>query len=91
MWKTDLTAARDKYSITVNDRLAKIDIKLKELSTKTDAKATAAATALNSRRTEIATKVGGIKDHAAADWDAFTKDVDTSFDKLESDISDALK
>ncbi len=89
--KTDLTAARDKYSITVNDRLAKIDIKLKELSTKTDANATAAATALNSRRTEIATKVGGIKDHAAADWDAFTKDVDTSFDKLESDISDALK
>jgi hypothetical protein len=89
--KTDLVAAKDKYMITVKDRMAKLDIRLKELSAKTDAKATAAATALQARRAEMATKVETVKDHASADWAVFTKDVDSSFDKLESDVNDALK
>ena len=30
-------------------------------------------------------------DRAVADWDAFTKDVNDSFDKIEHDTNDALK
>jgi hypothetical protein len=31
------------------------------------------------------------QDRTTADWDAFTKDVNDSFDKLESDLHDDLK
>jgi chromosome segregation ATPase len=89
--KTDLVAAKDKYAITVKDRLAKIDIKIHELEARTDAKSKDALATLQTRRTELATRVDGIKDRTATDWDAFTKDVDNSFDKLESDVNDALK
>jgi chromosome segregation ATPase len=89
--KTDLAAAKDKYAITVKDRLAKIDIKIHELEARTDAKSKNALATLQTRRTELAAKTDGIKDRMAADWDAFTKDVDNSFDKLESDLNDALK
>lgn len=89
--KVDLQSAKDKYSIAVKDRLAKIDIRIHELEMKTDAKSKDALTSLRNRRQEMSTRVDGIKDHAAADWDAFTKDVDNSFDKLENDVNDALK
>ena len=87
----DLQAAKAKYDITVKDRLAKLDIKIHELEGKADAKAKDALVSLRARRQELSTRVDGIKDHAAADWDAFTKDVDSTFDKLESDVNDALK
>jgi DNA repair exonuclease SbcCD ATPase subunit len=89
--KTDLNAAKDKYAITVKDRLAKIDIKMHELEARTDAKSKSALASLQARRTELSTKVDGMRDRAAGDWDAFTKDVDNSFDKFESDLNDALK
>ena len=89
--KTDLNAAKDKYEIAVKDRLAKIDIKMHELEARTDAKSKDAYAALQVRRNELAAKTDNIKDRAAADWDAFTKNVDDTFDKLESDIKDALK
>ncbi|MEO6775387.1 MAG: hypothetical protein ABI467_20660 [Kofleriaceae bacterium] len=89
--KTDLVAAKDKYEVTVKDRLAKIDIKMHELEARTDAKSKEEVATLQSRRNELATKVDNVKDHATPDWDAFTKEVDHSFDKLESDLDDALK
>ena len=91
MANTDLQAAKDKYTITVNDRLAKLDIKIKELEAKTDEKSKTALAALQTRRTALSTKFDNIKAHAAADWDAFTKDVDSTFDGIEKDLNDALK
>jgi predicted nucleic acid-binding Zn-ribbon protein len=89
--KTDLVAAKEKYSVTVKDRLAKIDIRIHELEQRTDAKSKQAAIDLKARRDQLSTRLGTMQDRAAADWDAFTKDVDNSFDKLESDVNDALK
>jgi len=91
MANTDVQAAKDKYTITVNDRLAKLDIKIKELQAKTDQKSKDALVALQTRRAALSTKIDNIKDHAAADWDAFTKDVDNAFDGIEKDLSSALK
>jgi len=50
-----------------------------------------AAVDLKARRDQLSTKLGTMQDRAAADWDAFTKDVNDSFDKIESDTNDALK
>jgi len=91
MANQDLQAAKDKYAITVKDRLAKLDIKINELTAKTDQKSKDAVAALKTRRTELSTKVEMIKDHAAADWDAFTKDVDNAFDGIEKDLNSSLK
>lgn len=91
MANTDVQAAKDKYTITVNDRLAKLDIKIKELTAKTDQKSKDAVVALQTRRAALSTKMESIKDHAAADWDAFTKDVDNAFDGIEKDLDGALK
>lgn len=87
----DLQAAKDKYSITVKDRLAKLDIKINELMAKADQKSKDTAEALRARRLQLSTKIDTIKDHASADWDAFTKDVDNGFDGIEKDLNDALK
>ena len=89
--KADLSAAKQKYSVTFNDRMQKLDIKINELEQRTDAKSKQAAADLKARRDALSTKAHLIKDRTAADWDAFTKDVDDSFDKLESDVNDALK
>jgi len=91
MANQDLQAARDKYSITIKDRLAKLDIKINELAARTDQKSKDAVAAMKARRGELSTKVDMIKDHAAANWDTFTKDVDNAFDGIEKDLHDALK
>ena len=91
MANTDVQAAKDKYTITVNDRLAKLDIKIKELQARTDKKSQEALAAMQTRRSQLSTKIDNIKDHATADWDAFTKDVDGAFDSMEKDLHDALK
>ncbi|HEY0253577.1 MAG TPA: hypothetical protein VGC41_18720 [Kofleriaceae bacterium] len=88
---TDLQAAKDKYAITVKDRMAKLDIKIHELEAKTDQKSKDALASVNSMRTELSTKIAGAKDRAAGDWDNFTKDVDSTFDKIENNVNDALK
>ena len=89
--KADLQAAKDKYSITVKDRLQKLDIQITELGPRTAAKSKQEAADHKARRDQLATQVDMIKDRTSADWDAFTKDVNDSFDKLESDVHDALK
>jgi predicted nucleic acid-binding Zn-ribbon protein len=89
--KADLAAARDKYSITVKDRLSKLDIRIHELENRTDAKSKDALDKLRTRRTELSTKIDAMNDRAAADWDAFTKDVDSTFDTIEKDVGNALK
>ena len=89
--RVDLQAARDKYAITVKDRLAKIDIKIHELELRADAKSKDALAKLQTERGALAIKVDTMKDRVAADWETFTKDVDGTFDTLEKDVSNALK
>ena len=89
--KADLNAAKEKYSVAVKDRLQKLDIRIGELEQRADAKSKQEAADLKTRRDALAAKIGTAKDRTAADWDAFTKDVNDSFDKLENDVRDDLK
>jgi septal ring factor EnvC (AmiA/AmiB activator) len=87
---TDLSAARVEYTNALKDRLAKIDQKLDDLAARTDAVARADADRLRVRRNELAARVDSAADATADRWDAFKKDVDDSFTKLDNDIDDAI-
>jgi chromosome segregation ATPase len=89
--KADLTAAKEKYSSALKDRMQKLDIKIDELEKRTDAKSHQVAADLKARRDALSAKTADIKDRTAADWDAFTKNVDDEFDRLDKDANDALK
>lgn len=89
--KDDLRAAKEHYEATAKDRLAKLDAEIHELGQRADAKSKQAAADLEARRDRLATKLKSMQDRAADNWDAFTRDVDSSFDKLEQDAHDALK
>src|SRR3569833_668704 len=70
--KTDLAAAKDKYAITVKDRLAKNNIKMHELEARTDAKSKSALASLQARLTKQTTKNKNKQNHTTKKRDAFT-------------------
>lgn len=84
-----LQAARAVYASAVNERLAKLDASLASFSTKTDAKSRDAAAGLRARRDRLAIKLAGMAATADPGWSEYTKDVDTTFDAIEHDLSDA--
>lgn len=87
----DLTRSKDEYVAAGRERLARIDARINELSARTDAKAHEEAQDLKIRRDELARRLDNASARARTDWDAFKKDVNDGFDKLESDVDDALK
>src|ERR1041385_1307048 len=84
--KNDLIQARDQYREAAKQRLAKIDSDIHQLEARTDA-----AARLKAERDTLSTKLDSMGNTTKADWDAFKKDVDDKFDKLENDTRDALK
>jgi hypothetical protein len=89
--KADLQAARDKYEITVKDRLSKIDIKMHALEQSGDVKSKETLTKLQTERAELGTKLDTMKDRTADNWDAFTKDVDKTFDTMDKQLDSIQK
>lgn len=89
--KTDLVQARDRYQDAAKQRLAKIDSDIQQLEARSDAAAKDAAKRLRGERDQLAAKLDSIGSQTEANWDAFKKDVDDKFDKVENDARDALK
>ena len=81
-----LVQARAAYAAAVKARLAKLDAAIAERATKTDAKSKDAVAGLGARRDLLAKKVDGMPAVLDADWTAYTKDVDVTFDAIESDL-----
>jgi septal ring factor EnvC (AmiA/AmiB activator) len=88
---TDLAAAQTEYSNALKDPLAKNDQKLDDLAARPEATARADADRLRARRNELSARLDTAADTTADRWDAYKKDVDDSFTKLEDDINDAVK
>lgn len=86
----DFAQARERYSVAAKQRLADIDAKLQQLEMKADASAKGAAAKLRVQRDALATKLSAVGNEAQSNWDTFKKDVDDGFDRLESDVKDAL-
>lgn len=89
--QADLTKARTDFSAAVKARLDKIDTKINELATRTDAKTQDALTTLKQRRVDLQAKLDAMGNQAADRWDDFKKDVDSSFDSLEKDLDNVTK
>ncbi len=89
--KADWEKAAADYGNAVHARLEKIDAKLKVLAVKSDAKAKELEQKLKARRDVLASKLDGLATQGAEHWDAFKKDVDSSFDSLDHDLDDATK
>lgn len=81
-----LVRARATYGTSVTARMAKLDADLATLSTKTDAASKDAVVGLHARRDQLATTVATMDGLAEADWAAYTKAVDTTFDAIERDL-----
>jgi chromosome segregation ATPase len=88
--QSTLVQARIAYAAAVQERLAKLDASVATLATKSDAKSTDAAAGLRARRDQLSTKIGAMPNTADADWNQYTKDVDVTFDAIESDLHRAL-
>ncbi|MBA3391626.1 MAG: hypothetical protein H0T89_03230 [Deltaproteobacteria bacterium] len=82
-----LAGARVAYAAAVKERLAKLDAALATLSRKTDAKARDAAAGLRARRDQLVVMLDAMAGTADPDWNKYTKDVDTTFDAIERDLS----
>jgi DNA anti-recombination protein RmuC len=89
--QTDLAQARDRYALAAKQRLSNFDTKLTQIEAKADASAKDAAVKLRARRDQIASQLSAIGAQSQQDWDAFKKNVDDSFDKLDKDADDAIK
>jgi chromosome segregation ATPase len=85
-----LVDARAAYAAAVKERLAKLDASVATLATKTDAKSKDASAGALARRDQLAVKIAAMPNTADADWNHYTKDLDVTFDAIESDLHRAL-
>jgi chromosome segregation ATPase len=85
-----LVQARAAYAAAVKERLAKLDASVATLATKTDAKSKDAAAGIRARRDQLTAKIGAMPSTGDADWNQYTKDVDVTFDAIESDLHRSL-
>ncbi len=89
--KADWEKAAADYGTAVHARLEKLDAKLNVLAAKADAKSREAEQKIKERRDVLASKLDGLATQGTEHWDAFKKDVDSSFDSLEHDLNAAIK
>jgi chromosome segregation ATPase len=89
--QSDLAQARERYSVAAKQRLANVDAKIQQLELRSDATARDTAAKLRVRRDEIANRLNAAGGQVQADWDAYKKAIDDTFDKLDKDVDKALK
>lgn len=82
---------RTSFSAEMNERLARLDTKLRELAARGSERTREAAEELRIERDRLAEKVDEIGEHAERGWDAFATDVKHGFSDLERKVDDAFK
>jgi len=89
--KENLNRARAAFAAAVKERFAKLESSLATLATRTDARSTDAVTGIRARRDQLAAKLAALTGTLDANWNEYTRDVDTTFDAIEHDLREALK
>lgn len=82
---------RTSLSTEMNDRLARLDAKIRELGARGSEETREAADELRVERDRLAAKVGEIGEHTKRGWDRFATDVKHGFADLERKVDDAFK
>ena len=86
-----LVQARAAYGAAVKERFAKLDAAVASLATKTDAKSKDTVAGLRARRDQLSAKIDVMASTKDADWNQYTKDVDVTFDAIETDVHKAVE
>jgi peptidoglycan hydrolase CwlO-like protein len=81
-----LAQARETFTAAIKVRLAKLDVGLARLATATDAASVDASAGLHARREQLAARIAAVP-VAADSWEAYTRDIDTTFDAIEHDLN----
>jgi chromosome segregation ATPase len=86
-----LELARATYAAAVRERMAKLEATVATLATRTDAASKDAGAGLRARAAALAQKLATPPASTLAGWTDYTKDVDTTFDAIERDLTIALR
>ncbi len=88
--KGQAAQAHANYIAALRDRLAKVDMKIRELEARTDAKSKDAAIALKARRDQLKTRIDTTGAETEAQWEEFKDDTGKVIDELEKDLDKHL-
>jgi septal ring factor EnvC (AmiA/AmiB activator) len=89
--KQDLAKAKADFQTALNNKVTELNAKIDRLEAKGDEKSKQMAADFRARRDAAKARLNEASNTADDKWDAFKSDVSTSWDKLESDVNDALK
>lgn len=86
----DFVKVRERDTSELRSRLARIDARIDQLRAKGDEASTKLADDLRVRRDQLAVRLDRASGETETTWDAFKRDVGTTYDKLEREVDDAL-
>ena len=86
-----LELARATYAAAVRERMAKLEASLATLATHNDAASKDASAGLRARTAALSQKISTPPASTLTGWTDYTKDVDTTFDAIEHDLTIALR
>jgi hypothetical protein len=86
----DFEHTRKTYEVHINDRLRKLDMRIRELADRGTEKARAAAARLREERDLLAPRLDEVKQQAKAGWDRFESEVSQGFDTIERKLDAAF-
>ena len=88
--RDDFDHTRKTYSVHINERLQKLDARIRELADRGTQKAREAADELRAERDRLAPKLDAIGEQAKDGWDRFEAEVSSTFDTLEKKLDAAF-
>jgi hypothetical protein len=89
--RDDFEQTRKTYSVHVNERLQKLDERLRELAQRGTQRARDAANQLRIERDRLAPRVNDAAKQTKAGWDRFETELSRGFDNLENRLEAAFQ
>jgi len=82
----DFVQTRTTFETTVRERLERLDTRIDQLESRTDAAGHDAAIKLRARRDELSSRLDDIGQQTETGWDRFQSEMSRSLDELEHEV-----
>lgn len=82
----DFVQTRTTFETTVRDRLERLDTRIDQLESRTDAAGHDAAIKLRARRDDLSSRLDDIGRQTETSWDRFEAEMSNSLDELEHEV-----
>lgn len=86
----DFIQTRSSFEKSLQERLDRVDMRLEQLESRTDAAGHEAAVRLRTMRADIAERLSEVGRQTETGWDRFEADVSRTADELELDLDQLL-